>query len=153
MTHGASPSSVRIAGVLILVWIGFYWARSPAGEPSALDPSPDGNADRSPTRPSSGLLPHERGELPPQGEADPVQLLPTPNPDADRRSPDPEPESGPVEADRTYIVRDGDTLGDIAIREYGSILFADLIFQANRDQLNSPHDLDLGMTLRLPPKP
>lgn len=149
MSHGAPPSSIRIVGVLILVWIGFYWARSPAGEPFALDPSPDGNADRSPTRPSSGLLPHERDEPARQAYADPIQPPPTPN--SDPTSPD--LESNPTPQTRTYIVRDGDTLGDIAIGEYGSILFADLIFQANRDQLNSPHDLDLGMTLRLPPKP
>ncbi len=151
MTHGASPSSVRIAGVLILVWIGFYWARSPAGEPAALDLATPRVSDRPLTAPSSGLLPHERGEPTGQADADPIQPPSISNQGAD--SPPPDPESGPVEAIRTYIVRDGDTLGDIAIREYGSILFADLIFQANRDQLNSPHDLDLGMTLRLPPKP
>jgi len=61
-----------------------------------------------------------------------------------------EPEgSAPME----YVVRRGDTLSAIAARIYGSSAEAGRIFEANRDRLDSPDDVRVGQTLRLPPKP
>jgi nucleoid-associated protein YgaU len=52
-----------------------------------------------------------------------------------------------------YIVKPGDTLTLIARRHYGSIRYAELIFEANRDQMRTMDQLNLGQKLRLPPKP
>ncbi|MEX2219306.1 MAG: LysM peptidoglycan-binding domain-containing protein [Phycisphaerales bacterium] len=59
------------------------------------------------------------------------------------------PGDGTVE----YTIKSGDTLGGIARAYYGSALYKDLIFQANRDRLRSEDQLRLGDRLRLPPKP
>lgn len=52
-----------------------------------------------------------------------------------------------------YVVQPNDTLSGIAQRLYGSIRFQELLYQANRDVLASPHALRVGQVLRLPPKP
>jgi hypothetical protein len=53
-------------------------------------------------------------------------------------------------APRTYEVRPGDTLSEIASRLLGSQARYQQIFEANRDQLKSPNDLKPGMKLRIP---
>lgn len=57
--------------------------------------------------------------------------------------------AGPVE----YVVRPGDTLTGIARSYYGSQGFDEFIFFNNRDVLDSPDELKVGMTLKLPPIP
>lgn len=61
----------------------------------------------------------------------------------------PHAEPVPVE----YTIRAGDSLTKIAREYYGSVRFADLIFDANRDRLSSPDALSVGQVLRLPPAP
>ena len=58
----------------------------------------------------------------------------------------PSDRSGP----RTYTVSPGDTLSGIAERELGSHRRYHTIFEANRDTLESPDALRVGMTLRIP---
>lgn len=53
---------------------------------------------------------------------------------------------------RTVTVTSGDTLSHIAGRVYGRSAAWRLIFDANRDQLDEPDDLEVGMTLTLPPE-
>lgn len=58
-----------------------------------------------------------------------------------------------VEADKTLIslvVKPGDTLGQIALRNYGDASMYMAIFDANRDRLKSPHKVPRGITLRVP---
>ncbi|MFK7882998.1 MAG: LysM peptidoglycan-binding domain-containing protein [Phycisphaerales bacterium] len=50
-----------------------------------------------------------------------------------------------------YTVRSGDSLTRIARSYYGSIRFADAIYEANRDRLDSPDAISVGQVLRLPP--
>ena len=50
----------------------------------------------------------------------------------------------------THVVRPGDTLSGIALRYFGSVTRYPDIFEANRDQLTTPHDLQLNMRLRIP---
>lgn len=51
---------------------------------------------------------------------------------------------------RNYIVRSGDTLSGIAERECGRVgSYLDL-YEANTDVLESPNDLRVGQTLRIP---
>ena len=57
--------------------------------------------------------------------------------------PAPEPES-------TYVVRKGDTLGAIAQRFLGSAKRVNDLYVANRGLLDSPHDLKIGLELRIP---
>jgi len=58
-----------------------------------------------------------------------------------------------VESDaggRSYVVQVGDTLGKISQKVYSSARYADRIFEANRDKLTSPDQLEEGMKLLLP---
>ena len=50
-----------------------------------------------------------------------------------------------------YTVQRGDTLGGIARRFYGSSRFAEVIFEANRDQMRSMDTVRLGQVLMIPP--
>ncbi len=164
----AARQPINALAALIVVWIGAYWMRTPPPAvhaeawsapreaipsppeerfdwtPPPVDPAPaSGIAERAATMPS-GVLPHERdakGASRPT-PTDPIRSVESPG----TMLPEPEPV-------RTWTVRRGDTLGAIAQREYGSIVYADLIFEANRDILRSPDDLDIGMVLRLPDKP
>ena len=49
-----------------------------------------------------------------------------------------------------YVVREGDTLGAIALRELGSTDRLSDLFSANRDVMSSPDKLKVGMHLRIP---
>ncbi|VAX42704.1 hypothetical protein MNBD_PLANCTO03-525 [hydrothermal vent metagenome] len=49
-----------------------------------------------------------------------------------------------------YVVVRGDTLSEIAQRFYGSLRYADVIFNANRETMGSMDDLSIGDTLRIP---
>lgn len=51
---------------------------------------------------------------------------------------------------RIYVVRSGDTLSNIAARELGSISLADNIFLLNRDVIEDPDHLMVGVKIRLP---
>jgi len=54
------------------------------------------------------------------------------------------------EADLVHVVREGDTLSELARRYLGSVARYPEIFEANRDQLRSPDDLRLHQRLRIP---
>ena len=78
---------------------------------------------------------------------DPKNIQGKPNPDA------PVASSPVTKAIATeYTVKSGDSLSKIAREVYGSTAYDELIFQANRDQLNSKDDLQIGQKLKLPPK-
>ncbi len=49
-----------------------------------------------------------------------------------------------------YIVVRGDTLSEIAQRFYGSLRYAEVIFNANRETMRNIDDLSTGDTLRIP---
>ncbi len=49
-----------------------------------------------------------------------------------------------------YVVVRGDNLSTLAQRFYGSLRYADVIFNANRDSMDSIDDLRIGQTLRIP---
>ncbi len=51
---------------------------------------------------------------------------------------------------RTYIVRPGDTLGKISIRFYGTSRRYMDIYNANRDRLSSPSNIEVGQELIIP---
>lgn len=57
-------------------------------------------------------------------------------------------ENGP----RTHRIVDGDTLGKIAERYLGAANRAGEIFAANRDVLNDPDLLPIGVELKIPPR-
>jgi 5'-nucleotidase len=65
----------------------------------------------------------------------------------------PAPTADPATETRQYTVKPGETLSEIAKAQYGSTKYTDLIFEANRDQLESPDSLREGQKLKLPPKP
>jgi LysM repeat protein len=76
-------------------------------------------------------------------------VVPTPPPSVPvATAPPPAP---PTETGRTYVVRDGDTLAKISREVYGSANHFQRIFEANRDQLPAPNQLQVGQTLRIPP--
>ena len=49
-----------------------------------------------------------------------------------------------------YVVVSGDTLSEIAQRFYGSLRYAEVIFNANRDTMRRADDLQIGDVLRIP---
>ena len=51
---------------------------------------------------------------------------------------------------RTYTVREGDSLSEIAQRLLGSARFYQAIYESNRDVLRSPDDIRAGMVLKIP---
>jgi nucleoid-associated protein YgaU len=65
----------------------------------------------------------------------------------------PSPSPSPVADGRTYVVGVGDTLSSIAERFYGDSSLWRPIFEANRDTMNGPDALQVGMTIRIPPRP
>ena len=54
---------------------------------------------------------------------------------------------------RTYTVKAGDTLQSIAQEIYGDATRANLIFEANRDQIKDADAIQVGMVLKIPPPP
>ncbi|MCL2000629.1 MAG: LysM peptidoglycan-binding domain-containing protein [Planctomycetes bacterium] len=93
------------------------------------------------------------------GTPNPARPLtaPTGNQPAERATP---PSSGsqpdvaggvaPSDSLRIYVIRSGDTLSRIAVRELGSITLADNIFLLNRDVISDPNHLVIGDRIRLP---
>lgn len=61
----------------------------------------------------------------------------------------PRPTTG-NESATTYTVRSGDTLSEIAKREYGDAGEWRRIFEANRDQIDNPDLIQPGQELRIP---
>lgn len=59
----------------------------------------------------------------------------------------------PPNAEREYVVRDGDSLTKIAQLMYGDARLSTLIYEANRDQLKNEHTVKQGQRLRIPPAP
>jgi len=55
-------------------------------------------------------------------------------------------------ADKTYVVKSGDTLSKIAKNEYGDASAYQRIFEANKDILKDPDKIFPGQKLRIPPK-
>jgi nucleoid-associated protein YgaU len=53
-------------------------------------------------------------------------------------------------AGQTYTVKPGDTLSDIAQQFYGSASQYTKIFEANRDQLSNPDNIQAGQELVIP---
>jgi LysM repeat protein len=61
------------------------------------------------------------------------------------------PQPTPAKASmKTYTVKSGDTLSEIAKRELGSATKYMDIFNANRDQLNDPDKIKPGQVLKIP---
>ena len=59
--------------------------------------------------------------------------------------------AAPAPQARTYLVRRGDVLSNIARELYGSAALWPRILDANRDQLPRPEALHEGMVLKIPP--
>lgn len=51
---------------------------------------------------------------------------------------------------QTHVVKQGDTLSELAYKYLGTSTRFLEIYEANRDQLKSPNDLRVGMTIRIP---
>lgn len=73
-------------------------------------------------------------------------------PKPEKKAPEAPPEPSPmVAADpKVYVVQPGDTLTGISKKLYNTIRHSERIFEANRDKLDSAHDLRVGMKLALP---
>lgn len=54
-------------------------------------------------------------------------------------------------SNRTFTVRKGDLLGDIAAAVYGDVLYYKDLYAANRGVLRNPHSVEVGTVLSLPP--
>ena len=56
----------------------------------------------------------------------------------------------PAPAEKTYVVKAGDSLSKIAKAEYGDASKWKKIFEANRDQIKNPDLIHPGQKLRIP---
>ncbi len=65
----------------------------------------------------------------------------------------PVPSPSPSLGASTYTVQDGDSLSSIAGKLYRDAGAWPTIYDANRDLLTAPDDLQVGQTLRIPPAP
>lgn len=61
----------------------------------------------------------------------------------------PAPAAAPAGSVRSVVVRKGETLGEIAQREYGSVRYTEALMKANG--MRKPEELRAGQTLTLPP--
>lgn len=104
----------------------------PTPQPQRPEPRPT---------PSPSLAPKPESATPRQ----PATTTPPPSPPA---APSPAPAKG-----TEYVVAKGDTLSGIAKKHYGKSALWTLIVEANRNLLDDPGDLKIGMRLILPPKP
>jgi LysM repeat protein len=59
-------------------------------------------------------------------------------------------QAGHASSLKSYTVQTGDTLSRISQNVYGTTTRWQEIYNANRDQLKNPHDLKVGMTLKVP---
>ena len=64
--------------------------------------------------------------------------------------PMPQPSRGTFEV---IVVRKGDSLSKISHDRFGTTCYVDIIFEMNRDKLESPDRIYTGMSLRLPVLP
>ena len=58
--------------------------------------------------------------------------------------------AAPVASGRTHVVKEGETLGTIAARYYGSVDAFSRLFEANRDRVQDPNLIYVGQNLRIP---
>jgi len=58
--------------------------------------------------------------------------------------------AAPESQDRTYTVQPGDNLSKISQQFYGAASEYNKIFDANRDQLEDPNMVKVGMKLKIP---
>lgn len=165
-----SRRAVNLLGAAACVWIAGYWIIAADGPGRDAPPRarPVESAHVSPlaalseeveeTAPATRTAPEAQREA----EAPSVPELKVPEPDLKVREPGVVKTPGPAEVERPksppepeviHVVVQGDTLSRLSTRYYGSSAWADRIFEANRDILNSPHDLAIGQRLRIPPKP
>lgn len=95
-----------------------------------------------------------RRALGPQGQKVPAAAQGTPAPQAQAAAARPATaaaQNAPkAAAARSYTVQTGDTLSKISDSVYGTTNRWQDIFNANRNQLKSPHDLKVGMVLTIP---
>ena len=130
-------------------------AESEAPVPVPADPPPDPVRLTPPPAPvAAATAPPAPLPVPAVGPPPRVDPLPPPaslagfaaEEEPTARESSPGERSGP----RTYTVAPGDTLSGIAERELGSHRRYHTIFEANRDLLEHPDALRVGMTLRIP---
>lgn len=127
---------MRYASILILVLVALPMGCKKKTEPEVAD---------------KPVLPETGRTIAPLPEPERT-LAPRPRPEARPipPAPEPEPELEPVPADRTYVVKKGDTLWGIATRELGAGKRWTEIPAINPGL--KPEALKPGQTLKLPPK-
>ena len=163
MTERRTSLSAGLA-VLAAAWIVAYWG---------WDPTPAVRFDDRATVQTRFMATRQGVAPPPTGYAIPAERSATASP---RPTTAGRQESGPVSAPapatranvpkpvepethtrrsvvRSYVIEHGDTLSEIAQREYGSARYASLLFEHNRERLSlaTPDAIRPGQTLELPP--
>lgn len=107
-----------------------------AGRREAPRP-PAGKTPAPAARPTQRPASRPTSPVPPRTPVHPATPIP-------RRTP------ASISASAAYTVRAGDTLAGIARKLYGDPNAWNRIFEANRDQLKSPHSLKVGQVLAIP---
>jgi hypothetical protein len=77
----------------------------------------------------------------------PPQEEPSPTPGEDEGLPPAE------DAEQSYVIQPGDTLGKIAKQLYGDFRLWTLIYEANRDKISNPSVIRVGLELIIPKRP
>ncbi len=117
-------------------------ARAKLGDPSLWEHIAKAN----PGVKANALRPGQKIVIPAWTVSGQTQSASTPRPE-------PPPAASPTATTplpKTYEVQSGDTLTGISRKLYNTTRFAAAIFEANRDKLESPNDIRVGMKLSLP---
>ncbi len=143
-----SMQSRRLLGalaVLVLVWIGVYWATPPAPQPAAAITFDDRSQQPAPTQRDGGLINADA----PSGSA-PVFEPVVSQPPAAQNDVDSQPAVIPPTF-RERVVRSGETMETIARAEFGDAAMWTVVASANPRV--DPMKMRAGMTLRIPLDP
>ena len=133
-------------------------AARPSGTPSAAPGRPAPSATAEPAEAGSES-PGTLEQLAPGGKAQGGKTPPAPTPGAG--TPQPPPAAGYQRVDsqhaattapapRTYVIKKGDTLSDLARRYYGKAGQWRRIYEANEGVISDPNKLPAGATIVVP---
>ena len=119
--------------------------------PPPIGPPPEPVRLTPPPTPPVAVTGPPPAPVPAVGPPPVAVVAPAPVPPVEFAAVDPPPAAAPAaDAARQYTVAPGDTLSGIAERELGSHRRYAAIYEANRDRLESPDALKVGMVLRIP---
>src|SRR5579859_1065290 len=105
-------------------------------------------------RPGKKILIPAKGEKPVvDKQEEPVAATPSPAPSPVSADPKPAPPKQDFAGVKTYTVQPGDTLSGISVKVYNTSRHYQKIYEANKDAIEDPNTLQVGLKLTMPDLP